>query len=141
MHSVLKIFFTTRSISAVKSSLTILAVYYYISVVPLWGSIYNQKCLANQEIIGVIPRGKFTENPKQYLLFCNKVKYDYIIDRGLILFINRRTSTGESKAILIMKKYVDIWMLIILFIKLNTISSMFMHKIKTVILNSSPLFF
>ena len=41
-------------------------------------------------------QGKFTENPKQYLLFCDRTKYDHIIDRGLISVINR---SGETKAI------------------------------------------
>jgi len=50
-------------------------------------------------------QGKFTENPKQYLLFCrpegsllrnNRAKYDHIIDRGLITVVNR---SGEIKAI------------------------------------------
>ena len=48
-------------------------------------------------------QGKFTVNPKQYFQF-----YDRVIDRGLIIFVNRHT--GESKAIL---KYVDVWMLIL----------------------------
>ena len=39
---------------------------------------------------------KFTENPKQYLLFCNTVKYNHIIDRGLVTVVNR---SGETKAI------------------------------------------
>ena len=41
-------------------------------------------------------QGKFTENPKQYLQFSNRVKYNHIIDRGLITIVNR---TGETKAI------------------------------------------
>ena len=41
-------------------------------------------------------QGKFTENPKQYLLFCNTVKYNHIIDRGLVTVVNR---SGETKAI------------------------------------------
>jgi len=41
-------------------------------------------------------QGKFTENPKQYLLFCDRTKYDHIIDRGLITVVNR---SGETKAI------------------------------------------
>ena len=46
-------------------------------------------------------QGKFTENPKQYLQFLDKGKYNHIIDGDFIVIVNKSygTTACQTKAI------------------------------------------